>query len=92
MLHGGCIVDVVEYVFKPGKGVNLMLLASFNEGEEDTASVSAGFIAMKEPVFTTNNKRFNSTLRAIVINFQTAVIEITTQRVQMSGCIEDGLP
>ena len=56
-----------QYVLKPRKGLNFILLAGLDKRKEDASCFSAEVIAMKEPVFTSNDEGFNGALTKVII-------------------------
>ena len=62
-----------KHVFKPREGFDFILLAGFDEWEEDATGFSPEVITMKEPVFSTNDEGFDGAFTKIIIELQTAI-------------------
>ena len=60
-------------VFKPRECFDFILLAGFDKREEDAAGFSPEVIAMKEPVFSTDNEGFDGAFTEVIIELQTAI-------------------
>ncbi len=61
------MANMSKHVFKPREGFDFILLTGFDEGKEDATSLSSKLIAMKEPVFSSNNEGFDDAFTEIVI-------------------------
>lgn len=83
LLNGMSIVNMGEGVFEPRKDIDLVMLAGFNEGEEYCTGMSTLFISTEEPIFSANNKGFNGSFRAIIINIKPPIIKVGYKRLPM---------
>nr|WP_256595089.1 hypothetical protein [Legionella israelensis] len=82
LFDGFSILDVGQCVFQPCESINLVLLTGFDEGIEDSTCFGARFVAMKEPVFSSDDERFNGALCSVVIYFETAIVKVSFERNQ----------
>ena len=73
---GISLMNIGKDVFKPREYLDLILFAGFNKRKEDASGLSTDIVAMEEPVFASNDKGFNSSLTAIVVDFQAPIVEV----------------
>ena len=83
LMNGG------EHVLKPGKYLDLILFAGLDKRKEDASGLSADIVAMEEPVVASNDKGFNGSFAAIVVDFQASIIEVDIERFPMSEGIKE---
>ena len=82
--------DTLKRVFKVSEDIHAMFIACLHQRKENTWCVSPFGGAIEQPIFSSDYKEFNGTLRAVIVYFKSAIINVLGKAIPMLDWVEKG--
>ena len=87
----GVVGDLGQHVLEVVEGIDAPLAAGLDDGEEDGAALAAIGVADEEPVFLAHGGGTDGVFDLVVVDFQTAVVEVAAEQIPLAQGVVDGL-